>query len=70
MPTRTHAKYQLTKVLPWWIRRYVLMRKDVVCPELYHVEKRDDASMSGSGGGGKAHKLSEGGGEEMQQEAV
>ncbi|KGO68786.1 General substrate transporter [Penicillium italicum] len=37
VPTRTHAKYQLTKVLPWWIKRYVLMRKDAVCPELYQV---------------------------------
>lgn len=36
VPTRTHAKYQLTKVLPWWIRRYIFRRKDAVCPELYH----------------------------------
>ncbi|KAH8807167.1 sugar transporter [Xylogone sp. PMI_703] len=35
VPTRTHAKYQFTKVLPWWIRRWVLMRKDAVCPDLY-----------------------------------
>ncbi|EPS34365.1 hypothetical protein PDE_09329 [Penicillium oxalicum 114-2] len=34
VPTRTHAKYQLTKVLPWWIRRYIFRRKDAVCPEL------------------------------------
>ncbi|KAJ5165345.1 uncharacterized protein N7500_007175 [Penicillium coprophilum] len=37
VPTRTHAKYQLTQVLPWWIKRYVLMRKDAVCPELYQT---------------------------------
>ncbi|KAJ5251538.1 hypothetical protein N7489_001948 [Penicillium chrysogenum] len=37
VPTRTHAKYQLTQVLPWWIKKYVLMRKDAVCPELYQV---------------------------------
>ncbi|KAJ5451395.1 Major facilitator superfamily domain general substrate transporter [Penicillium cf. griseofulvum] len=37
VPTRTHAKYQLTKVLPWWIKRHVPMRKDAVCPELYQV---------------------------------
>jgi hypothetical protein len=35
--TRTHAKYQLTQVLPWWIKRYVFMRKDAVCPELYRI---------------------------------
>ncbi|RFU33303.1 hypothetical protein B7463_g3020, partial [Scytalidium lignicola] len=35
VPTRTHAKYQLTKVLPWWFKRWVLFRKDAVCPDLY-----------------------------------
>ncbi|KAJ5752042.1 hypothetical protein N7520_008959 [Penicillium odoratum] len=35
VPTRTHAKYQLTVVLPWWIRRYILMRKGFECPPLY-----------------------------------
>ncbi|QVM11100.1 hypothetical protein D8B26_005751 [Coccidioides posadasii str. Silveira] len=38
VPTRTHAKYQLTKVLPWWFKRYILMRKHAVCPELYHLD--------------------------------
>jgi hypothetical protein len=35
VPTRTHAKYQLTQVLPWWIRTYILRRKNLVCPSLY-----------------------------------
>jgi hypothetical protein len=39
VPTRTHAKYQLTKVLPWFCRRYLLLQKDAVCPELYHLDK-------------------------------
>lgn len=38
VPTRTHAKYQLTVALPWWFKRYVLWRKDAVCPDLYHLE--------------------------------
>ncbi|EGD97782.1 polyol transporter [Trichophyton mentagrophytes] len=38
VPTRTHAKYQLTKVLPWWIKRYIFQRKHAVCPELYHLD--------------------------------
>lgn len=38
IPTRTHAKYQLTKVLPWWFKRWVLFRKDATCPELYKFE--------------------------------
>lgn len=37
VPTRTHAKYQLTEVLPWWVRRYILLRRGEVCPELYHL---------------------------------
>ena len=38
VPTRTHAKHQLTKVLPWWFRRYILWRKGAECPELYKFE--------------------------------
>ncbi|KAL6366216.1 hypothetical protein LRP88_00313 [Fusarium phalaenopsidis] len=38
VPTTVHAKYQLTKVLPWWFKRYVLRQKDAVEPELYHFE--------------------------------
>lgn len=41
VPTRTHAKYQLTQVLPCWIKRYILMRKDAVCPGLYHLTETD-----------------------------
>lgn len=39
VPTRTHARYQLTQVLPWWIRRYIFGRKGAVCPELYKVSE-------------------------------
>ncbi|OXV07360.1 hypothetical protein Egran_04877 [Elaphomyces granulatus] len=42
VPVRTHAKYQATQVLPWFFRRYILRRKDAVCPELYHQEVKDD----------------------------
>jgi len=37
--TRAHARYQLTKALPWWFKRYVLWRKDATCEELYHFEQ-------------------------------
>ncbi|KAF8850384.1 putative polyol transporter 5 [Acephala macrosclerotiorum] len=38
--TRTHAKYQLTKVLPWWFKRWVLFRKNTPpCEELYKFEE-------------------------------
>lgn len=34
--TRKHASYQVTKSLPWWVRRYIICKRDEACPELYH----------------------------------
>lgn len=48
VPTRTHAKYQLTKVLPWWIKRYIFMRKGARCPELYHVYPGSEIDLTTS----------------------
>jgi sugar porter (SP) family MFS transporter len=41
VPTRTHMKYQVRTVLPWWIKTYILRRKGLVCPELYKFEDED-----------------------------
>lgn len=41
VPDRTHAKYQLTQVLPWWTRKWILRRKGEACPELYHTDVAD-----------------------------
>ncbi|TVY44749.1 putative polyol transporter [Lachnellula occidentalis] len=39
VPTRTHMHYQLTRALPWWIKRYVLMRRKTPDLEpLYHFD--------------------------------
>lgn len=38
VPTRTHASYQLKKALPWWIKRYIMRRKDVRLETLYRFE--------------------------------
>ncbi|KAJ5048539.1 hypothetical protein NUH16_007044 [Penicillium rubens] len=35
--TMQRSLEELDYVLPWWIKKYVLMRKDAVCPELYQV---------------------------------
>lgn len=43
VPTRTHAKFQLTQVLPWWIRRYIFRRKGGTCPELYKVSETTES---------------------------
>jgi hypothetical protein len=45
VPTRTHTKYQLTTVFPWWFRRWVLFRKDTP-PNLYKFE--DEAQWTES----------------------
>lgn len=37
--TRRHAKYQLTQVLPWWVKRYLFFHKDSQCPELFFIER-------------------------------
>jgi len=39
VPIHKHAQYQVTKVLPWWIRRYIFQRKGAECPELYRFEE-------------------------------
>lgn len=42
VPTRTHMNYQLKTVLPWWIKRWVLFRKDTPpCPNLYRFEDEE-----------------------------
>jgi len=38
VPTRMHIRYQLKKALPWWIKRYVLMRKGPPLEPLYHFD--------------------------------
>lgn len=42
IPTRTFMKYQLTKTLPYWIQRYVFMRKDAVLEPLYTFDETRD----------------------------
>lgn len=34
VPNRVYARHQLTKVLPWWIKRWILLQKTGPCPEL------------------------------------
>lgn len=35
VPTSTFARYQLTKALPWWFKRYVLFKKNAQLAPLY-----------------------------------
>jgi hypothetical protein len=41
VPTRVFMKHQITKSLPWWFKRWVLLRKDAVLEPLYQFEFAD-----------------------------
>ena len=47
VPTRTHAKYQLTKALPYWFKRYIFLNKNAKLEPLYHFDVRtgDDEKL-------------------------
>jgi MFS family permease len=60
VPTRTHTKYQLMTVLPWWFKNIpnflIRGRKPTYCPDLYKFEDeqwtesdRDEQKIAGSG---------------------
>jgi MFS family permease len=38
VPTRKHMHYQMTKALPWWVSRYILMKKGPLLEPLYHFD--------------------------------
>lgn len=37
VPTRRFISYQVGTVLPWWLRRWVLLKKGEICPDLYNI---------------------------------
>lgn len=37
VPTRVHMHYQVTKVLPWWFRKYIF-RQNVELEPLYKLD--------------------------------
>jgi sugar porter (SP) family MFS transporter len=41
VPTRVFMRYQITKVLPWWFRRWVLLRRNVPLEPLYQLDLAD-----------------------------
>ncbi|KKY19246.1 putative sugar transporter [Phaeomoniella chlamydospora] len=45
VPTRTHMKYQISEVAPWWFKRCILRRKNLPSPQLYHFES-DTAALT------------------------
>ena len=57
VPTRRHARYQLTQALPYWFKRYVLFRKNTPVPHLYHFEtyQASDSETDNINEGGTGH---------------
>ncbi|RDA93190.1 hypothetical protein CP533_3194 [Ophiocordyceps camponoti-saundersi (nom. inval.)] len=41
VPTRVFMRYQVTKALPWWCKRWILRRKDVTLEPLYRLDVAD-----------------------------
>jgi len=41
VPTRTHMDFQVKKAVPWFFRTYVLRRKGLAQPRLYHFEQEE-----------------------------
>lgn len=51
VPTRVFMKYQITKTLPWWIKRWILFQKNASLEPLYkldfanHTEDEDEEGI-------------------------
>jgi len=45
--TLTHARYQCTEVLPWWIKRWILYRKNEHCMSLFEFQAKVRAQKGG-----------------------
>lgn len=59
VPTRTHMRYQMFTVLPWWFQRYIFRRNVGPCPELYNFDEHlaESARRSSSIAHGKNSRL-------------
>ncbi|KAH6900125.1 hypothetical protein B0T10DRAFT_393874 [Thelonectria olida] len=51
VPTRVFVKYQVTKALPWWIKRWILLQRDATLEPLYQLDipDHDDNHSSDAG---------------------
>jgi hypothetical protein len=48
VPSRTFIRYQVTKALPWWFKRHVLLQMDARLEPLYNLD--DGVHQVGTGG--------------------
>ncbi|KAF5022002.1 hypothetical protein F66182_5959 [Fusarium sp. NRRL 66182] len=48
VPTRVFVRYQVTKVLPWWIRRWILFQREARLDPLYQFDVGEPEDSHGS----------------------
>ena len=46
VPTRVHAKYQLTQALPYFFKRWICMNKNAKLEPLYHFDVKGTTVVS------------------------
>ena len=51
VPTRVFMRYQVTKALPWWFNRWILLKKDAALEPLYQLDIEDHDANHGSDAG-------------------
>ncbi len=59
VPTRVHARYQLTKALPYWFKRYIFRNKSATLAPLYHFENVHVGRRNLSVSDGRKNSLAE-----------
>jgi len=51
VPTHKHVHYQVTKFLPYWIKRWILLQKDAKLESLYDFEQVESITVFEKGAG-------------------
>jgi hypothetical protein len=52
VPTRTHMKYQISQVAPYWFNKNILRKKGLKEPKLYKFDSDDAYENGGQNGAG------------------
>lgn len=55
VPTRTHMRYQVGTVAPYWFKTFVLRRKGLTPPQLYRFEHHNATADTNGHYAGESH---------------
>ncbi|RAL58759.1 hypothetical protein DID88_009174 [Monilinia fructigena] len=61
IPTRTFINYQVTKAFPYFVQRYIFMRKNAVLEPLYHFDQTADYKTPDSKFSARPEQIEKGG---------